>query len=91
MVGAVQVGVDDTGYDVTFYGAEAGAKFYWNQSGAQLEIIGATADHATDSAGTLVLATNQTAVVDGDRLGQIDFQAPSEANASDSRLLAASI
>ena len=88
--GTVQVGVDDTGHDVTFFGAAAGAKMLWDESENALFVRGATADHATTSAGRIVLQTNQAAVVDNDRIGQIDFQASGETG-SDALLVSASI
>ena len=90
LTGAVTVGVDDTGHDVTFYGAAAGALMLWDQSEDALLVRGATADHATTSAGRIVLQTNQAAVADGDRIGQIDFQASNETGA-DALLVSASI
>ena len=38
--GTVQVGVDNTGYDVTFFGATSGCKFLWDESGDELQVIG---------------------------------------------------
>ena len=38
LTGAVTVGVNDTGHDVTFYGATAGSYFKWNQASDQLEL-----------------------------------------------------
>ena len=91
LTGAVTVGVDDTGHDVTFYGAAAGALMLWDQSEDALLVRGATADHATTSAGRLVLQTAQVAVADGDILGRIDFQAPLETQGSDGILVSAAI
>lgn len=34
------VGVNDTGYDVTFFGATSGCKFLWDESANQLEVVG---------------------------------------------------
>ena len=79
--GTMQVGVNDTGYDVTFFGDAAGAAMIWDTSANSLLVRGATADHATDSAGRIVLQTNQAAVVDGDVIGRIDFQASGETGA----------
>jgi len=36
--GAVTVGVDDTGYDVTLYGATAGKKLLWDESADTLQV-----------------------------------------------------
>jgi len=85
---AVTVGVDDTGQDVIFYGAAAGALMMWDESEDSLLVRGATADHATNSAGRLVLQTNQAAVADGDMLGRLDFQAPNETGADALRVVA---
>jgi len=84
------VGVDDTGYDVKFFGAAAGALMMWDEDENSLLVRGATADHATNSAGRLVLQTNQAAVADGDVLGRLDFQASNETGA-DALLVSASI
>ena len=65
----VTVGVDDTGYDVQFFGASAGAYFLWDESANTLGLRGATAA----GAGTLNLQTAEVTVVDGDILGRIDF------------------
>ncbi|MAH46486.1 hypothetical protein CMI37_11680 [Candidatus Pacearchaeota archaeon] len=43
------------------------------------------------SAGTILLSTAELTVVDDDKLGQIDFQAPLESSGSDAILVAASI
>jgi len=84
--GTVTVGVDDTGLDVKFFGATAGAYLEWDESADELELRGGAA-----TPGKLLLATAETTVVDGDKLGQIDFQAPLEASATDAILVAASI
>jgi len=88
--GTVTVGEDDTGYDVKFFGASAGALMMWDQSEDALLVRGATADHATSSAGRLVLQTNQAAITAGDILGRLDFQASNETGA-DALLVSASI
>mgnify|MGYP001172253223 CR=1 FL=1 len=88
--GTVTIGASADGYDVTFYGAAAGALMLWDESEDSLIVRGATADHATTSAGRIVLQTNQAAVADGDRIGQIDFQASNETGA-DALLVSASI
>jgi hypothetical protein len=87
---AVTVGVNDTGQDVTFYGAAAGALMMWDQSEDALLVRGATAD-AAGSSGRIVLQTAQVAVADGDILGRVDFQAPLETQGSDGALVTASI
>ena len=88
--GAVQVGVDDAGHDFTLFGHAAGAALIWDASADVLIVRGATADHATTSAGRILLQTNQIAVVDNDRIGQIDFSSPAETGA-DALLVSASI
>ena len=86
----VTVGVDDTGYDVKFFGAAAGAYLEWDQSANQLRIMGAEAD-ATTSTGKLLLATSLTDINANDVLGKIDFQAPHESDGTDATTIAASI
>jgi len=53
---------------------------------SELEIRGGAA-----SPGTLLLSTAETTVVDGNKLGQIDFQAPVDQAGTDAILVAASI
>ena len=84
------VGVDDTGYDVTFHGATAGAKFLYDASEDTLEIRGASTD-ATTSTGKLLLTTANTNVNANDVLGDITFKAPLEAGGTDAITAAASI
>ena len=48
--GTVTVGVDDTGKDVKFFGASAGAYMEWDESADQLRIMGASADNTFDAA-----------------------------------------
>ncbi len=86
----VTVGVDDTGHDVKFFGASAGAYMEWDESADQLRIMGASAD-ATTSTGKLLLATSLTNINANDVLGKIDFQAPHEAGGTDAITVAASI
>jgi hypothetical protein len=38
--GAINVGVDDTGYDVKFFGATAGKYMLWDESADTLEVSG---------------------------------------------------
>ena len=83
----VTVGVDDTGHDVKFFGAAAGAFSLWDEDQNRLELRGATAA----GAGTLRLATGELTVVDGDKLGQIDFVAPLKSSGTDAILVCASI
>ena len=84
------VGVDDTGHDVKFFGASAGAYMEWDESADQLRIMGASAD-ATTSTGKLLLATSLTDINANDVIGKIDFQAPHEAGGTDAIAIAASI
>jgi len=85
--GAVTVGVDDTGLDVKFFGAAAGAYGLYDQSENAFEVRGATAA----GAGLLKLTTGELTVVDADKLGRIDFQSPLESDGTDSVAIAASI
>ena len=84
---AVNVGVDDTGYDVKFFGASAGAYALWDESANLLDLRGATAA----GPGHLKLTTGELTVVDADVLGKIEFQAPLESDGSDAILVGASI
>ena len=90
LLGTLTVGVDDTGHDVKFFGASAGAYLEWDESADQLRIMGASAD-ATTSTGKLLLATSLTDVNASDVIGKIDFQAPHEAGGTDAITIAASI
>jgi len=72
--GAVTVGACDTGLDVKFFGASAGAFMLYDQSCDLLEIRGATAA----GPGYLKLTTGEATVVACDVLGKIEFQAPAE-------------
>jgi len=85
--GAVTVGVDGTGLDVKFFGASAGAYGLYDQSENAFEVRGATAA----GAGLLKLTTGELTVVDADKLGRIDFQAPLESDGTDAILIGASI
>jgi hypothetical protein len=66
--------LDDTGLDVKFFGAAAGAFMLYDQSCDLLEIRGATAA----GPGHLKLTTGEATVVACDVLGKIEFQAPAE-------------
>jgi len=85
--GAITVGVDDTGLDVKLFGAAAGAYGLYDQSENAFEVRGATAA----GAGLLKLTTGELTVVDADKLGRIDFQAPLESDGTDAVAIAASI
>jgi len=89
-VGTVTVGVDDTGHDVKFFGASAGAFMLYDESADTLEVRGPSAD-ATTSTGKLKLTTALTDINDNDVLGRIDFAAPLEAGTGDSQLAGAAI
>jgi hypothetical protein len=84
------VGVDDTGYDVKFFGASAGAYLIYDQSEDQLEIRGPSAD-ATTSTGKILLSTALTNINASDVIGKIDFKAPLESGGTDAILVGASI
>ncbi len=88
--GTVTTGVDDTGVDVKFFGASAGAYMLWDESADTLEIRGKSADSAT-SQGTLLLSTALNNINDNDRIGQIDFQTPLESGGTDAVLVGARI
>ena len=78
--GTLTVGADDTGKDVKFFGASAGAYMEWDESADQLRIVGASAD-ATTSTGKLLLATSLNDINANDVIGKIEFQAPLEVGA----------
>jgi len=86
ITGGLTVGVDDTGHDVKFFGATSGAYLEWDESADELEIRGGAA-----TPGKLLLSTAETTVVDGNKLGQIDFQAPVDSAGTDAILVGASI
>jgi hypothetical protein len=86
----VTVGVDDTGHDVKFFGASAGAFMLYDESADTLEVRGPSAD-ATTSTGKLKLTTALTDINDNDVLGRIDFAAPLEAGGTDAILAGAAI
>jgi len=88
--GGITVGVCDTGLDVKFFGASAGAFMLYDQSCDQLEIRGASADAAT-STGKLLLTTALTNINACDVIGSINFQAPLEAGGTDATAIAAGI
>ena len=88
--GTVQVGYNDVGYDVIFYGAASGAFMQWDEDENSLVVRGAAAD-AAGSTGRLSLETAQVSVEDGDILGRIDWRARLETQGSDASLVGASI
>jgi hypothetical protein len=85
LTGTLTVGVDDTGHDVKFFGATSGAYMEWDENVDELEIRGGAA-----TPGKLLLSTAEATVVDGNKLGQIDFQAPAETG-TDAIVVGASI
>ena len=55
--GTLTVGVNDTGYNVKFFGADSGKYWLWNQSGAILDMIGdflQTGNHYVVGASTMI-------------------------------------
>jgi hypothetical protein len=64
--GAINVGIDDTGYDVKFFGATAGAYMLWDESADDL-ILGGAAGLSVNSAAlvTGVLTTTAATVFNG--------------------------
>ena len=84
--GTMQVGVNDTGHDVKFFGATAGAYLEWDESAAELDLRGGAA-----TPGKLLLSTAETTVVDGNEIGRINFQAPLDSAGTDAILVGASI
>jgi hypothetical protein len=85
LTGTLTVGVDDTGHDVKFFGATSGAYMEWDENVDELELRGGAA-----TPGKLLLSTAEATVVDGNKLGQIDFQAPAETG-TDAIVVGASI
>jgi hypothetical protein len=85
LTGTLTVGVDGTGHDVKLFGAAAGAFMEWDASADELEIRGGAA-----TPGKLLLSTAEATVVDGNKLGQINFQAPAETG-TDALVVGASI
>ena len=81
------VGVNDTGYDVKFFGASSGAFMLYDESADTLDVRGATAA----GPGVLKLTTGELTNVDGGILGRLEFQAPLDSAGSDACLVAASI
>ena len=84
--GTVTVGVDGTGKDVKFFGDTASAFMEWDESADELEIRGPVA-----TPGKLLLSTAEPSTVDGNKLGQIDFQAPLDGSGTDAIVVGASI
>jgi len=83
--------------DLSFSGDTSANDFFYDAStariglgtpspGSMLELRAAAA-----AAGTITLSTKELTVVDGDKLGQIDFQAPLESDGTDAIVVGASI
>ena len=73
VAGTVQVGVDDTGHDVKFFGATSGAYLLWDESADDLKLVGAaglTVAGAVDMASTLNVTG---AVTNGSDAGDTRF------------------
>jgi hypothetical protein len=90
VLGTITVGVDDTGHNVKFFGASAGAYLEWDESEDHLELRGASADAVT-STGKLLLTTALIDVNALDVIGKISFQAPDEDGGGDAVLVSAKI
>lgn len=65
--GTIIVGANDTGYDVTFYGATAGKKMMWDEDVDTLIV-----DGTTDLNGTLTISSAMTASGNADFNGELD-------------------
>jgi hypothetical protein len=80
--GAINVGVDDTGYDVKFFGATAGAYMLWDESADDL-ILGGAAGLSVNSAAlvTGVLTANGGAVFN-ESGADVDFRVESDTDAN---------
>jgi hypothetical protein len=61
LIGALTVGVDDTGHDVKFFGATASSYWLWDESADQMKIVG-TSDQtgAAQLTGTLTVGVDDT-------------------------------
>ena len=57
VTGTLTVGVDDTGYDVQFFGATSGAHMLWDESADTLKLVGGA---ATNLQGTLTVGVDDT-------------------------------
>jgi hypothetical protein len=80
--GAINVGVDDTGYDVKFFGATAGAYMLWDESADDL-ILGGAAGLSVNSTAlvTGVLTANGGAVFN-ESGADVDFRVESATTAN---------
>tara|TARA_R110002110_G_scaffold48151_1_gene143905 strand:- start:156 stop:1988 length:1833 start_codon:yes stop_codon:yes gene_type:complete len=61
--GTITVGVNDTGHDVTFYGATSGAYMLWDESTDDLKLVGAAGlivDGVTTHGGNVLSDTDST-------------------------------
>lgn len=70
--GKITVGVNDTGYDVTFYGATAGVTMLWDESANELIVTGVSGAEALRiAAGNAVIAAGSLAITNPVSLGQV--------------------
>lgn len=67
--GTINVGVDDTGHDVQFFGATSGKKMHWDESedslktpGRCLGVVTKTSDYTLTTADDVVIANKATAI-----------------------------
>ena len=77
LTGTFTVGVNDTGHDVTFFGAGDGGYLKYVQSADALEVRGSVGN----AGGTLNLTTGEETIVADNQLGRIRFSAPAETGA----------
>ena len=69
VAGTVQVGVDDTGHDVKFFGATSGKYMLWDESANTLKVAGALdINGAADISGNLSLSGTQKKIILGSQL-----------------------
>mgnify|MGYP003651089562 CR=1 FL=1 len=67
--GTLTVGVDDTGYDVQFFGATSGAHMLWDASVDDLKLVGAAGLTVAGSSTLNSLIVNQTITAGADDAG----------------------
>ena len=75
--GTVTVGVDDTGYDVTFHGATAGKYMKWDESADRLEIVG-DMSITGDGSNAVVISESGSGHLTVDAPGDINLDADGE-------------
>mgnify|MGYP001335758424 CR=1 FL=1 len=71
LTGAVTVGVNDTGHDVTFYGATAGSYFKWNQASDQLELTDSSPIKIGDSSDLHIYHDGSNSYIANEGAGEI--------------------